>query len=107
MPAAAADLSVSGGFNVNSTSIDAWIAVLSSLKNAAIPIYGPVTPNMDPANIKYTKQQQKDAVGQSLWRRTMTRIGWIDDSAISAGFFIPPKGGGKIRYYPEKQIVDS
>ncbi|MCB1229848.1 MAG: hypothetical protein KDN19_06260 [Verrucomicrobiae bacterium] len=41
--AIAANLLVDGAFNVNSTSVGAWKAMLSSMRNLEIPVYDPTT----------------------------------------------------------------
>jgi hypothetical protein len=40
---------IRGGFNVNSTSVAAWKAMLSSLREADVPVLGPVEINVEPA----------------------------------------------------------
>jgi len=74
-PAAWADvaamLAVKGGFNVNSTSKNAWIAVLSSLRGLEIPVLGPVEvrdPTVNPSRHREVIRVANDAAFPRLSR---------------------------------------
>ncbi|MEM7603696.1 MAG: hypothetical protein AAF357_20070, partial [Verrucomicrobiota bacterium] len=45
--ALAGGMVIDGAFNVNSTSVEAWKVVLSSLRDTELPVYDPVTGNLN------------------------------------------------------------
>ena len=60
----AATVAIKGGFNVNSTSLGAWKAVLSSLRGLEVPVLGPVEikdPVVNPASQKEVNRVAIDA----------------------------------------------
>lgn len=64
----AAMMAIKGGFNVNSTSKNAWIAQLNSLRGLEVPVLGPVNIAMSPAGAREVPGTAKDAVFPRLSR---------------------------------------
>ncbi len=66
-----------GGFNVNSTSVAAWKAVLSSLREAEVPVLGPVEINVDSSD---AAEQVVTANGTAIPRQSRPISGAVNRS---------------------------
>jgi type II secretory pathway pseudopilin PulG len=79
----AAMIATKGGFNVNSTSKNAWKAVLSSLRGLDLPVLGPITisdPPGDPSKSKEVVKTAENAAFPRLSRPISDKV-TTDNSA--------------------------
>lgn len=70
-------LAIKGGFNVNSTSKNAWKAVLSSLRGLEVPVLGPVEirdPAVNPATLKESISSAQQSAFPRLSRPISGRV---------------------------------